>query len=146
MGDLYRIELKPTSQIKLPFRAETKLAIFRPIFDKERNYAGKPELETKVFTPAFIHVIKRAGFAEVDKGEIFESEDGYGYLQAMIYGAVMSVLKTRADWGILEDIVFSLEPISLRFWASKLKNVFWKYKSQKEIRFLAKRIWEIENL
>ena len=146
MGDLYRVELKPTNQISLPFNAKTKLAIFRPIFDKEKNLVGKPELESKVFIPYFISFIKRAGFEEIEKDKVYESDDDYGYLQAMIYGAVMSVLKNKADWGVLEDIVFSLEPISLRYLASKLKNTYWKYKSQKEIKFLAKRFWEIETL
>jgi len=146
MSNWYRIELKYTSQIELPYNVKTKLAIFRPIFFKEENIVGKPELEVKVFIPDFRYFIKRVGFEEVKKDKLYESNDDYGYLRAMIFGAVMSVLKNKADWGILEDIIMSLEPISLRYLASKLKNVYWKYKNQKEIRFLAKRIWEIETL
>ena len=140
MGDLYIIELKETQQCI----SKAKLAVFKPVLSKERNIIGKPELESEIFVPNFIYFIKRSGFIEEVKGEIYKTEDGYGYLRAMIYAGVMSTLK-KHEWGTLEDIVFSMEPISLRFWASKLKNTYWKYKDSSEIKSLARKIWEVEN-
>lgn len=140
MGDLYIIEIKEIQQAI----SKAKLAVFKPVLSKERNIIGKPELKSEIFIPNFIYFIKRSGFIEEVKGKAYKTEDGYGYLRAMIYAGVMSTLK-KHEWGTLEDIIFSMEPISLRFWASKLKNAYWKYKSLVKIKSLARKIWEIEN-
>jgi len=146
MNNWFRIELKHTNQIELPHNIRTKLAIFRPILDKEKNHIGKPQLKVKVFIPDFVYFIREIGFEEVKKDKLYESNDYYRYLRAMVYGAVMSILKDRTDWNDLGFIVIMLEPSILSYLASKLRNVYQKYKDQRKIKFLAKRIWEIENL
>jgi len=160
----YEVRLKYVKKIKLPIFREQKLAEFFPVFESnkknKRNIVGKVEVRTRVFLPEFVAFAERIGFFakvsyptfKVDESKIFIQKkinrffcnDDYAYLRLMIFGVVMSVLRKPADWGRLEDHLLSMEPIPLRYWASKFKSVYWKYKDQKKLRFLAKRFLEVE--
>lgn len=77
---------------------------------------------------------------------VLKVSDDYAYLRLMIYGVLMSVLKNPVEWGYLEDLVLSMEPLTLRFWGSKIKYTFWKAKNRRVLNYLARRILEVERL
>ena len=161
---IYEVRLKYVKKVKLPILREQKLAEFFPVFESnkknKRNIVGKVEVRTRVFLPEFVTFAKRVGFSakilypafKVEGSKIliqkkinsFFCDDDYAYLRLMIFGVVMAVLKSPAEWGRLEDHLLSMEPIPLRYWASRFKSVYWKYKDQKKLRFLAKRFLEVE--
>jgi hypothetical protein len=63
----------------------------------------------------------------------------------MIYGVLMSVLKNPVEFGYLEDLVLSMEPLTLRFWSSKIKYTFWRA-NRRALKRLAKHILAVERL
>jgi len=159
----YEIRLKYVKKIDLPVVRNQKLAEFLPIFESngKKNTFGKVEVRTRVFLPEFVEFAKRVGFSVegasqqslgfeeinlpiVGRGTKLFSNDDYSYLRLMIFGVVMSILKKPAEWRRLEDHLLSMDPIPLRYWASKFRNAYWKYKNQKKLRFLAKRFLEVE--
>ena len=161
----YEVRLKYVKKVKLPILREQKLAEFFPVFESnkknKRNIVGKVEVRTRVFLPEFLRFANRVGFSAktprqqslnlegitvsfVERGTKLFCDDDYAYLRLMIFGVVMAVLKSPAEWGRLEDHLLSMEPIPLRYWASRFKSVYWKYNDQKKLRFLAKRFLEVE--
>jgi len=159
----YEVRLKYVKKIKLPVVRDQKLAEFLPVFESngKKSVSGKVEVRTRVFLPEFLEFAKRVGFSAkgadqqslefeeisvpiVGRGTKLFCDDDYSYLRLMIFGVVMSVLKKPAEWRRLEDHLLSMEPIPLRYWASKFRNAYWKYKNQKKLRFLARRFLEVE--
>lgn len=159
----YEVRLKyAKKKVDLPVVRDQKIAEFLPIFESNRKKgaSSKVEVRTRVFLPEFLEFAKRVGFFVkganqqsikfeeinvpiVGKGIKLFCDD-YSYLRLMIFGVVMSVLKKPAEWRRLEDCLLSMEPIPLRYWASKFRNAYWKYQNQKKLRFLARRFLEVE--
>ncbi|BAA29995.1 hypothetical protein [Pyrococcus horikoshii] len=140
MGMKYLIKLKYIKPVQLAVNREQKLAEFYPIF--EDGTLGKVEAKARVFLPEYSDFAKGLGF-EVKKRRM-TTENDYAYLRAMIYGVVMGVLRNPGDWERLEERVLEMEPIELRYWASKFRNVYWKYKNMRRLMFLARRFMEVE--
>lgn len=111
-----------------------------------------------MFLPEFLNFAKKVGAIHDEQISLFQMEndrsrklvlkvsDDYAYLRLMIYGVLMSVLKNPVEWGYLEDLVLSMEPLTLRFWGSKIKYTFWKAKNRRVLNYLARRILEVERL
>lgn len=159
----YQIVFKYVKESSLPVRKIQKLAEYIPVFvsgknGKEERMSGRVEARAKVFLPEFLNFAKKVGATYDERTGLFQTEntrsrkmilrvsDDYAYLRLMIYGIVMSVLKNPVEWGYLEDLVFSMEPLTLRFWGSKIKNTFWKAKNRRALNYLARRILEVERL
>jgi hypothetical protein len=159
----YRISLKYVKKSTLPVKRTQKLAEFVPVFiarknGKEERIPGKAEARAKVFLPEFLNFAKKVGAIHDEQISLFQMEndrsrklvlkvsDDYAYLRLMIYGVLMSVLKNPVEWGYLEDLVLSMEPLTLRFWGSKIKYTFWKAKNRRVLNYLARRILEVERL
>jgi len=157
----YEVRLKYVKKIQLPVVREQRLAEFVPVFEAngKKESLGKAEVHTRVFLPEFLRFAKNLGFwvrepeqqtlslegvsGFARRTKLFSNDD-YAYLRLLIYGVVMSVLKKPSDWGKLEDHLVTMEPIPLRYWASKFRNAYWKYKNRKKLRFLARRFLEVE--
>ncbi|MDV3104679.1 hypothetical protein [Thermococcus waiotapuensis] len=168
----YQVNLRYIKKAFLPVTREQKLVEFMPVFSvmgagEQKKVLGKVEARARVYLPEFLNFAKKLGYRieakesllewlnlspsekerleySGDKRIILRTSDDYAYLRLMIYGVVMSALKTPAEWGQLEDYVLSMEPIQLHFWASKFKNAYWKYKNRRKLDYLAKRFLEVE--
>ncbi|WP_240911617.1 hypothetical protein [Thermococcus sp. LS1] len=168
----YQVNLKYIKKAFLPVTREQKLAEFVPVFNvmgagEQKKVPGKVEARARVYLPEFLNFAKKLGF-KVEANEsllkwlnlppskrerleysgnkriILRTSDDYAYLRLMVYGVVMAVLKTPAEWGQLEEYVLAMEPIQLRFWASRFKNTYWKYKNRRKLDYLARRFLEVE--
>lgn len=168
----YQVTLKYVRKASIPVERIQKLAEFAPIFTvkgdgKEKRVVGKVEARARVYLPEFLDFAKKLGF-EVEAKEdllkwlnmppstreklqyrgskriVLRTNDDYSYLRLLVYGVVMAVLKNPTDWGQLEEYVSSMEPLPLRFWASKFRNTYWKYKSRRKLDYLARRFLEVE--
>ena len=169
-GVEYLVKLSYIKKIKLPVYREQKLAVFFPIFQTTngrggKEVLGKVEVRARVYLPEFLDFAKRVGLHINLKGGLFEQinlplsssligsrrlsliiSDDLSYLRLMVYGVVMSYLKTPSEWDSLGERVLSMEPIELRFWTSKFRNAYWKYKSRRILNYLAKRFLEVERI
>ncbi|ASI99610.1 hypothetical protein [Thermococcus celer] len=168
----YQVVLKYIKRASLPVERTQKLAEFMPVFNvkgsgEEKRVTGKVEARARVFLPEFLNFARKLGFS-VDASEsllkwlnlppsrkakleysgskrvVLKTGDDYAYLRLMIYSVVMSILKNPNDWGQLEDYVSSMEPMALRFWASKIRNTYWKYGNRRRLDYLARRFLEVE--
>ncbi len=172
-GVEYLVRLKYIKRASLPVLREQKLAEFLPVFQTVtergvKKVPGKVEVRTRVYLPEFLDFAKRVGF-EIDaresllkwlnlppskrtrlemntRGVTLRTTDDNSYLRLMIYGVVMAYLKSPSEWDSLADRVLSMEPIELRFWASKFRNAYWKYKNRRILNYLAKRFMEVEGI
>jgi hypothetical protein len=151
----YRISLKYVKKSTLPVKRTQKLAEFVPVFivrknGKEERIPGKAEARAKVFLPEFLNFAKKVGAIHMENDRsrklVLKVSDDYAYLRLMIYGVLMSVLKNPVEWGYVEDLILSMEPLTLRFWSSKIKYTFWKAKNRRVLNYLARRILEVERL
>ena len=135
----YQVNLRYIKKASLPVTRKQKLAEFMPVFNvmgtgEQRKVSGKVEARARVYLPEFLNFAKKLGFT-VEANEsllkwlnlppsrrerleysgskriILRTNDDYAYLRLMVYGVVMAVLKTPAEWGQLEDYVLSMEPI-----------------------------------
>ncbi|WP_054840748.1 hypothetical protein [Thermococcus peptonophilus] len=170
----YQVNLKYIKKAFLPVTREQKLAEFMPVFNvtggegEQKKVSGKVEARARVYLPEFLNFAKKLGGFKVEANEsllkwlnlppskrerleysgskriVLKTRDDYAYLRLMIYGVVMSVLKDPNDWGQLEDYVLSMEPMALRFWASRFRNTYWKYKNRRKLDYLARRFLEVE--
>ena len=138
----YLVKLRNASEINIPVRRKQFYAEFYPIFDEKRNRLGKMEVKARVFLPEFTLFARRNGWL-VDGNEM-KCDDDYGYLRAMIYGVVMSILKKPSEWNRLEDRVNFMEPIELRYWGSKFRNVYQKWNNMRKLQKYAKCFIELE--
>jgi hypothetical protein len=144
----YRISLKYVEASAFPVKRTQKLAEFCPVFiirknGKEERVLGKPEARTRVFLPDFVRFAVKLG--AVEEGTHVRTADDYAYLRLMIYGVLMSVAKNPVEFGYLEDLVLSMEPLTLRFWSSKIKYTFWRA-NRRALKRLAKHILAVERL
>lgn len=168
----YQVNLKYIKRAFIPVTREQKLAEFMPVFTvtgegEQKKVLGKVEARARVYLPEFLNFAKKLGF-KVEANEsllkwlnlspskrerfeyngskriILKTSDDYAYLRLMIYGVVMSVLKDPNDWGQLEDYVLSMEPMALRFWTSRFRNTYWRYKNRRKLDYLARRFLEVE--
>jgi len=168
----YQVTLRYIKRALLPVERTQKLAEFMPVFNvkgtgEEKRVTGKVEARARVFLPEFLNFAKKLGFTveanesllkwlnlppskrakleySGNKRIILRTSDDYAYLRLMVYGVVMSVLRNPNDWSQLEEYVSSMEPIALRFWSSKIRNTYWKYKNRRKLDYLARRFLEVE--
>jgi len=172
-GVEYLVKLRYIKKASLPVHREQKLAEFLPVFQTVsekgvRKVPGKVEVRTRVYLPEFLDFAKRVGF-QIDARESLlkwlnlppskrtrlemgsqrislRTTDDHSYLRLLVYGVVMSYLKTPSEWDSLAERVLAMEPIELRFWASKFRNAYWKYKNRRVLNYLAKRFLEVERV
>ncbi|WP_048146709.1 hypothetical protein [Pyrococcus abyssi] len=147
-GVMYMVKLKYIDKAKLPVRREQKLAEFLPVFLTEgQKVPGRVEARTRVYLPEFLEFAKDLGWEVKGKKRItLTTHDDYAYLRLLVYGVVMSATKDPVKWDYLKDHVLSMESIPLRYWASKFKNVYWKYKNRGKLLYLARRFLEVETV
>ncbi|MFA4719498.1 hypothetical protein [Pyrococcus kukulkanii] len=145
-GVLYVVKLKYIKKANLPVKREQKLAEFLPIFITEgQKVPGKVEVRARVYLPEFLEFAKDLGWEVKGKKRItLSTEDDYAYLRLLIYAVAMSATKDPVKWDYLKDHVLSMEPIPLRYWSSKFRNVYWRYRNRAKLVYVARRFLEVE--
>ncbi|AEC52117.1 hypothetical protein PNA2_1202 [Pyrococcus sp. NA2] len=142
-GVLYMVKLKYIEKAKLAVKREQKLAEFLPVFlTGGQKIPGKVEVRTRVYLPEFLEFAEDLGW-EVKK-RYLTTEDDYAYLRLLVYAVAMSVIKDPVKWDQLKAHVLSMEAIPLRYWSSKFRNVYWKYKNRGKLSYVARRFLEVE--